>query len=213
VVITAVIALASVPPNVTDMSDDPVPDGEAISVEDYTVTYAENVTHGRVGFDSGGVIVVSEQRDIWSSVVEPSRLAHSGDATATVGGVGWREVVDIERSGWRVVGNDTVYTVALEHDDRRVYPFQSDPKRADARIAGHGLSVVPAPGEFRLRVTYDNKTVGETVIPATNESRTVHLAASAGLDELAVTTAERDDHRRLVVEHENTRVPVAQAEG
>ena len=213
VVITVVIALSSVPPNSIGMDEDPIPDTDTISVQDYTVTYAEEVPHGRFDLNDSGVIVVSERRDLWASVEEPDQLARSGNATAVVGGVGWRETVHIERSDWHVVGNDTVYAVALEHDDRRVHPFQSDPSQADARIAGHALSVVPAPGKFRLRVTYDNETVGERAIPPTNESRTVALAASAGLEELTVGVEKRDDHRRLVVEHENTRVPVAQAEG
>lgn len=213
VVITVVIALSSVPPNTIGMDEDPVPDTDAISVQDYTVTYAEEVPHGRFDLNDSGVIVVSEQRDLWASVEEPDQLAHSGNATAVVGGVGWRGTVHVERSDWHVVGNDTVYAVALEHDDRRVHPFQSDPRRAEARIAGHALSVVPAPGEFRLRVTYDNETVGERAIPPTNETRTVDLAGSAGLAELTVGVEKRGDHRRLVVEHEDTRVPVAQAEG
>jgi hypothetical protein len=210
--ITLLIALSSVPPNILGMDEDPVPDTDAITVEDYTVTYAEEAPHGRVAFNTSGVIVVSEQRDIWSRVVRPSQLAHHGEATATVGGVGWREVVDVERSGWRVIGNDTVYAVDLEHDGQRVRAFRSDPKRADARIAGHAVTVVAAPDGFRLRVTHDNETVGETAIPDTNETRTVDLAASAAVEELAVTTVERDGDRQVVVERESTRVPVAEAE-
>ncbi|MFT4945126.1 MAG: membrane associated rhomboid family serine protease [Halovenus sp.] len=212
VAITLLIALSSVPPNIVGMDDDPVPDTGTITVQDYTVTYAEDVPHGRVDFNSSGVIVVSEQRDIWSRVVQPSQLAHSGEATATVGGVGWREVVTVERSGWQVLGNDTVYAVALEHDDRRVEAFQSDPKRADAHIAGHAVTVVAGPGEFRLRITHDNETVGETVVPDTNETLTVDLVSSAAVEELTVTTTDRDGDRRIVVEHGNTRVPVAEAE-
>jgi hypothetical protein len=213
VLITVIIALASVPPNSIGMQEDPVPDTDAISIQDYTVTYAENVSHGRFDLNDSGVIVVSERRDIWSSVVRPDQLAHGGNATATVGGIGWREAVHVDRSGWHVVGNDTVYAVSLAHDGRQVHPFQSDPKRAGARIAGHGLSVVPAPGEFRLRVTHDNETVGERAIPPANESRTVDLAASAGLEQLTVRTETRDDDTRLVVEHGETRVPVAETEG
>jgi len=213
VAITVVLALASVPPNIIGMDDDPVPDTGAISVQDYTVTYAEDVSHGRFDTNSSGVIVVSEQRDIWSSVVRPDQLAHSGNATATVGGVGWRETVDVTRSGWDVVGNDTVYAVELGHDDRLVQAFQSEPKRADARLAGHALSVVPTADGFSLRVTYENETVGERAIPSANETRAVALDGSGGLEELAVVVEKHDDDRRLVVEHENTRVPVANAEG
>jgi membrane associated rhomboid family serine protease len=213
VAITVVLALASVPPNITGMDDDPVPDTAGISVQDYTVTYAEAVPHGRFDIESSGVIVVSEQRDLWSSVAGPDQLAHSGNATATVGGVGWRETVHVARSGWDVVGNDTAYAVDLEHKDRQVRAFQSGPKRADARLAGHALSVVPTADGFGLRVVYENETVGERAIPPANETRTVALDGSGGLEELSVGVEKHDDGRRLVVEHENTRVPVANAEG
>lgn len=212
VTITLLVALASVPPNIIGMTEDPVPDTEGIEIRDYTVTYAEDTPHGRVAVNSSGVIVVSEQRDIWSRAVRPSQLAHSGDATATVGGVGWRETVDIERSGWQMVGNDTVYTVALAHGGERVQAFRSEPVRADLQVAGHNLSVVAAPGGFRLRISRGGDTVGETAIPPTDETRIVDLGAPAAVEELSVTTEEHDGDRRVVVEHGDTRVPVAEEE-
>ncbi len=212
VFVTLIIALSSVQPNALPMDDDPVPGGPAIDIDDYTITYAEDVSHGRHGGNASGVIVVSERRSVWAPVVQPNRLAHSGSATATVGGVGWRAVVDVERSGWRVTGNDTVYTVSLEHDDRAVQAFRSDPRRADGTLAGQTFSVVPSTDGFRLRITHENETVGETTLPATAESRTVTLDDPATLDELTVVAEEQDDTLRVAVEHGDTRIPVAERE-
>jgi membrane associated rhomboid family serine protease len=210
VVVTLLIALVSVPPNLTGMDDDPVPEGPAVEVEDYTVTYAENVPHGRVPVNTSGVIVVSEPRDVWSSVVEPDQLAHSGTATVTVGGIGWREVVAVERTGWSVTGNDTVYTVTLEHDDRRVQAFRSAPKRADSRLAGHTVTVAPTTDGFRLRVSRGGELVGETALPGAGENRTVTLSEPATIDTLTVAGTADGDDVRVVVEHGGTRIPVAE---
>jgi len=212
VAVTVLAALLSLPANLAGMDEEPVPDTGSLSVADYTVTYAESVPHGRASFNDSGVIVVSEQRDIWSSVVRPRQLAHHGSATATVGGVGWREVVAVERTGWRVVGNSSVYTVTLEHDNRRVQAFRSDPKRADARVAGHNLTVVPAPEGFRLRLSRDGVTADSVAVPAVDESRTVDVDGSIPGEPLTVTTEERDGTRLLVVEYGDTRVPIADAE-
>ena len=212
VTITLLVALWSVPLNLPGMDEDPVPDTGGIEIEDYTVTYAESVPHGRVSGDSSGVIVVSERRQVWTVGVSRSRLAHSGEATATVGGVGWREVVDVERSGWTVAGNDTVYAVDLEHGSQRVHAFQSDPKRAGSRIAGHAVTVVSAPGEFRLEITREGETVGSTAIPEANESVTVPLDEPATIPELVLVAEERDGAVEVAVEHGETRVLVAEKE-
>ena len=211
VLITVLVALASVPLNLPGMADEPVPDTGGIEIRDYTVTYAENTPHGRVATNSSGVIVVSEQREAWSRAVRVDELRHRGEATATVGGVGWRETVDVERSGWAVAGNDTVYTVALEHGDQRVQPFRSDPASADARIAGHGLRVAAGP-EFTVQITRDSEIVGETAIPPANESRTVELADAATVEQLTVRALERGGDARVLVEHGETRVLVAEEE-
>jgi Rhomboid family. len=212
VVITVLIALLSLPANLAGMDGEPVPDTGSLGIADYTVTYAEGVPHGRASFDDSGVIVVSEQRDIWSSVVRPRQLAHHGSATATVGGIGWREVVDVDRDGWQVVGNNSVYTVTLEHDDKRVQAFQSDPKRTDARVAGHNLTVVPAAEGFRLRLS-DGNTTESVAVPAANETRTVDVDGPIPGEPLTIRTEDHDGTRSLVVEYSDTRVPIAEAEG
>jgi len=211
VLVAVLVALVSVPPNSFGMADDPVP-GEGIEVRDYTVTYAENAPHGRLSSNASGVIVVSEQRDIWARDTRVAELGHHGEVTTTVGGVGWRETVTVERSGWEVAGNDTVYAVALEHDDRRVQAFRSDPARADARIAGLGVRVAPGSDGFAIEVTREGEQVGETTVPPVSEHRTVDLAGSPGVDRLTVRTVDRDGDTRLVVEHEETRVLVAEQE-
>ena len=211
VVVTVLVALVSVPPNSFGMADDPVP-ADGIEIRDYTVTYAEDAPHGRLSSNASGVIVVSEQRDVWARDTRVDELGHHGEVTTTVGGVGWRETVTVERSGWEVAGNDTVYAVALEHDDQRVQAFRSDPARADARISGHGFQVIPRSDGFALAVTRDGERVGETTVPPVSDDRTIELDAAAEIDSLTVRTVDRDGDTRLVVEHGETRVLVAEQE-
>ena len=213
IAVTVLIALVSLPANLAGMDEEPVPDTNGLTVADYTVTYAEDVPHGRASFNSSGVIVVSEQRDIWSSVVRPRQLANRGSATATIGGIGWREVVDVERTGWQVVGNDSVYTVALEHDDQQVQAFRSDPRRADARVAGHNLTLVPSSEGFRLRLSRGGGPVDSVAVPAVNETRTVDMDRPVPDGQMTVTTETQGETRLLVVEYGDTRVPVAQTKG
>lgn len=208
VVIILLVAASSVPPNLPGMADDPVPDGGVIEVEDYSITYAENAPHGRVSGNSSGVIIVSEEREIWASVISRNRLAFDGEGSVTVGGFGWRETVDVERETWDVAGNETVYAVTLEHDES-VHAFDSPTKQAGGSLAGHAFSVRSTPDGFMLDVRVGNESVGKTVIPDRNETATVELSDPASLSELTVRNSERDGIEELFVESEETRVLVA----
>jgi membrane associated rhomboid family serine protease len=201
---TVLVMLVSVPFNIPDMAADPVPEGEAVEIEDYTITYAENASHGRIDSEDSGVIVVSEEREIWSSVVDKDQLAHSGSETIVVGGVGWRESVEANRTGWEVAGNDSVYVVDLEYDGERVRSFTGDPVQVQSRIANQTISVVPAADGFRLNVSRDGTPVGEVPIPAMNETVTI--------DSLQFSTEDVDDTTSVFAEQDGTRVLVAERE-
>ena len=206
------LAVSTVPVNLVGMDEDPVPDGETIEIRDYSVTYAEDVSHGRVDVDTSGVIVVSEQRQLWSSRVGVDELAFDGEASVTVGGVGWRETVDVERTGWNVAGNDTVYSVALEGPDERIEPFRSAPKRATGRLDGLAVAVVAEPDEFRVQLRHEGESVGSTAIPEGNGTTTATLEASAPVETVTVETEVRDGERRLLAEHDGSRLLVATEE-
>lgn len=206
-IVVVLLALSSIPPNLPGMADDPVPAGGAIQIDDYTVTYAEDAEHGRVNTTSSGVIVVSEKRDIWSTAISDRQLRHNRDGTVTLGGVGWRETVDVERTGWYVAGNDSVYTVDLHHGET-IRAFTSEPRRADTRLAGYNFTVVPTASAFRLDVSRGGETKGYVAIPDVNQTATVPLGEETD-SEMTVHTRERDFFDEVVVEYEESRVVVA----
>lgn len=203
-VLLVVVAIPSFPGNLLGMSDDPVPEGETISIEDYEITYAEDVEHGRIAINDSGLIVVSEQRRIWSAVADEGDLEHDGEATVAVGGIGWREAVTATRTGWDVTGGDPVYVVDLAHDGESVRSFSSERSEARALISGRTVAVEPHEGEFRLTVTRAGAAVGETAIPAENETATV--------DDLVFSTERPDDTLSVFVQTGDTRVLVAEKE-
>lgn len=205
--ITVLIALPSLTSNLAGMDEDPVPGEGELVVADYTVTYEEDAPHARIDSNASGVIVVSEQRDIWSSVIDKDELAHEGAETVPVGGIGWREAIAVDRTGWDVVGNGTVYAVDLEHDDTRVRSFTADPLASASRIANHSLSVEATPTaneRFSVAIDSDGDRLGAVHIPAVNGTATV--------GDFTVSTTDRDGTETVFVERGDTRVQVAQRE-
>ncbi|MFW5924285.1 MAG: rhomboid family intramembrane serine protease [Halodesulfurarchaeum sp.] len=164
----------------------------SVQAGDYTVYYDENVENRMVSVveidafgettavKTSGVIVVSEDRHIWTREVSKGRLAFSGRASVTVGGVGWRERIGAIRRGWSAVGGETAYMVWLDPpDDGRRLAFVSDPARAEPLIAGRNVSVVPAEGSFYLAVTRNNSTVDSAPLASLNETDSVRNVSEA----------------------------------
>ncbi|MFC7059342.1 rhomboid family intramembrane serine protease [Halovenus salina] len=203
VLVTVVIALPSVAGNSLGMDDNAIPDGD-VTVGDYHVSYGEDVTSARTDTTDSGLVVVSERRYVWSATVSDEILAHEGSATVPVGGVGWRETVRAERTGWNVVGNDSVYVVDLETDTERVRSFTSGPSRASVILAGNRVVLVPTDSGFGLTVTRDGEAVGSALIPTPGESVTV--------DSLTFTTEPHDGTVTLFASTAESRVAIAQKE-
>jgi membrane associated rhomboid family serine protease len=189
-----VMALVAVPVN-TVRIDDPTIPGEGVEVGNYHVVYAENVPNARVAavqpdpvyvpvlnqtlfedalvYNTSGVIVINDEREIWSRQVAAGRLGFFGDERVRVGGVGVEQSVRVTRRGWSAAGSGTVYTVWMSPPEgSRERVFSADPATADLTLAGRNVSVVSAGDQFRLAVRRGNATVGTTPIPGANETRT-----------------------------------------
>jgi membrane associated rhomboid family serine protease len=204
VMVIGAVAVPSAAGNLPGMDDDPVPEG-AIEVADYSVVYAEDADHGRIDSTDSGVIVVSERRDIWSTDVSQRELERSGEATVVLGGVGWYETVTAERTGWTVVGNDSVYAVALEHEGARTRSFVSGPSQATPRVSNHTVALAPAEDGFAVRVLRNGTTIDQAPVPAGNESVT--------LGPLDIVAEYDDGSLSLFATEDGTRVEVASKEG
>jgi membrane associated rhomboid family serine protease len=180
--VTAAISGPAVPVNLTRPADDSVE--ATLTVRDYEVTYAENVTNGMVSVvdvsafgettnvTTSGVIVESRRRGIWTTAVTKGRLDFAGDTRVRLGGVGWRESVRVQREGWDVVGNGSVYRVSLAHGDRNVTAYTSPPMRAEPIVGGRNVSVVARPDRFLVNVTRANRTASAPM-PANDSSVTL----------------------------------------
>lgn len=214
----AVMAGIAVPTNLTTVDDAGAPGGNpAVSVRDYTVTYAEDVPNQMVSavdveafgettkVNTSGVIVVSEQRRIWVPDISKSRLAFAGRGAVRLGGLGWRETVQVRRDGWTAAGGGTAYQVWLRQsggDWKRAYA--SDAATADPVLAGNNVSIVPTEGNFSIRLTRDNATVGTTPLPVANETATAGNVTFtrtgnrvvAAVDGTRVTVARKETHGR-----------------
>jgi len=208
VVALAALCLASVPANGAALGSGDLPE-DGIQVRDYVVTYQEDVRNAyvdsmplpptaRSNITESGVIVASADREIWTVAVSDSRLALQGEASVVVGGVGWRETVDVDRTSWSVAGNDSVYNVALARErgqSRTVY--RSDPSTLDGRVAGRNLTLRSAGSDFEIAVHRNGTTLDRGPVPANMSSQ-----------EIGGLTFERN-RSRLYAAGNGTRVVVA----
>jgi len=182
---TAALAGPAVPVNLTTAADgDLAGGGGHVSVRGYEVTYAEDVPDGMVSVvdveafgettrvNTSGVIVRNRDRGIWMTAVSKGRLDFTGTTRVHVGGVGWRESVRVERTGWDAIGGGTVYRVRLVYAGRNVTAYTSPPAASDAVIAGRNVSVEATTDGFRLNVSLGNRSATHPM-PAVNETSSV----------------------------------------
>jgi hypothetical protein len=206
------LSVAAVPYNLLALgAGDGLADRPSVEVRDYEVYYAEGVQDRLVsgidvpGLDTdvqaSGVIVVSEQRNIWWNVYGKRNLASFGERTVRVGGLGWRDGVVANRTGWSAVGNGSTYRVRLKPaGGEYLTAFQSAPVRAEPTVGGRNVTLFTAADGFGVAVTRANETLGTARIPANASSVTV-----GGL-------LIENDRGRLFVVDGSTRVRVANRE-
>ncbi|MFD1512639.1 rhomboid family intramembrane serine protease [Halomarina rubra] len=209
--VTVALAVVAVPYNLFTVAnpDAGVTETNSVEVGDYTVFYAHDVPNqyiSSVAIDSSavssnvnasGVIVVSDDREIWWPVTSTNRLANSGRALVRVGGVGWRESITADYVSWAPVGNRSAYVVYLHHEEATRLAYVSEPSRADPTITGRNVTVVPG-RQFSLRVTRGDEVIGEAPVPVGNNS-----TSAGGL------TFVREDRRVVATTDDGTRVTVA----
>lgn len=210
-----IMAFVAVPLNLTTVGDAGVPGADpGIEIEDYQVTYGEDIPFQQTSaidislfgettqVNTSGVIVVSDQRNIWTREVSTGRLAFRGTDQVVVGGLGWRETVKVKREGWSAVGGPTAYQVWLRQADKDAWQhvYTSDPARAEPIVAGQNVSIVPADGQFFITVSQNGTGIDRGLIPEPDDRR-----------EVGNLTFVRDEDK-LVAVHDETRVTVATRE-
>ncbi|WP_458187566.1 rhomboid family intramembrane serine protease [Haladaptatus sp. NG-WS-4] len=180
-----VMAGVAIPVNLTTIDGDGTAGVDSgVSTRGYTVMYAEDVPNQKVSVidvslggettrvNTSGVVVVNEDREIWSREVSKGRLAHRGQVTVRVGGLGWSEAVQVKRIGWSANGGGAAYHVWLHPASGSWrHAFASDPVTAGPVLAGKNVSIVPRNRQFAIRLTEENNsTVATAPLPDRNES-------------------------------------------
>ncbi|AGN02907.1 Rhomboid family protein [Salinarchaeum sp. Harcht-Bsk1] len=216
VVVLVLVAIPATIPNLVTVGDDPVPSDQSIEVDGYSITYAEDVRNQMIpaielpavanetAVPTSGVIVVNEERHIWTTALSKQYLASEGDGSVTVGGVGWRETVHADRIGWTVTGNDTAYAIDLSHGNESIRAYSSPEQRAQPVIENHTVGLVPARDRFELRVYQNNSTVGRSPIPA--------IGNDTQVGPITFSTGQSNDLVTIFAIADGTRVQIAQRE-
>ncbi len=210
----AVIAGPAVAFNLVTYADTTAPGEQTVTVGEYTVGYGEDVPNQIVpaidipgagnltDIRTSGVIVVNDKRQLWSRHVSATRLAATGTERIRLGGPGWAATVTATRTGWAVVGNDTVYAIDLEHANESVRTFRSVGARATPVIDNRTVTIsIAETGDFQAEIYHNGTYIGATSLPAVNESVVV--------GELTITVEPVDDTRAIFVTRDGTRVQVA----
>lgn len=211
VVIVILVALAGLPYNLADVSSgDGVEDG--IEIDGYTVTYAENVEDqytaldipivgDALSVDASGVIVTSDERNVWSLETPRDELALNGFSVVVVGDSTWREVVIMNHTQWQLSGGNSTYKVYGQHwqemDDQRLL-FAAPLGEGQPTINGSRFGIVPSTEFYDIAVLGENGTRDRVQIPAHNES----------VDLAGVTFTRKNN--RLIARHEQTELLFAE---
>ena len=213
-VAAVLVATPAIPAGLVVVDGADVPGSESVEVRDYNVAYGENVTVGQdrlveVGnatdsVNVSGVILTSPARQLWTPAVREQTLAFAGNRTVVVGGVTWRETLEANRTGWEVVGNDSVYAVDLRHDGETTRSYRSPPARADVRVDGRAVELAPTTDGFELRVQANGSTAGSAPVPPANDT--------VAVDGLTLEHRVVDGTGRVVVRNDGTEVQVAERE-
>ncbi|PSP93929.1 rhomboid family intramembrane serine protease [Halobacteriales archaeon QS_4_62_28] len=213
IVLTIGLSGVAVPYNAAPVNQAETPE-PTVEVRDYSVGYAEDIPDGYVGsvqlpvataqtdINTSGVIIASDRRHVWHTVVLEAELANRGRAVVDVGGVGWRKQVVVNRTGWKPTGNQSVYKVYLRpRGEASTLGYTSEPRRAEPVIGGRNVTLRPTDEGFEFTVSRQGQAIGRTPVPASgnnvtaggitfvrNESRVL-----ARLNETRLTIATRSE--------------------
>ena len=179
-----VLALVAVPFNAITIDESNVDDG--VRVGDYRITYAENVDdlavaavplpflQDQLSVQRSGVIVVNTRRHVWESVIHEGGLAFRGTGRVTVGGIGWRETVFVNRTTWTVVDGGATYTVYVSRPGQpRKQVYIDEPVLVPAVLDGKRVAIRPTRDGYRLHVSRNETVVDQAPMPGPGENVTL----------------------------------------
>ncbi len=185
ILLVAVLGMAIVGVGLNFATAEPAPASPGLTIGDYRITYAENVTDGMVNVvdieafglttdvRTSGVIVASQERNVWRRTASKAELATHGVERFTVGGIGWSREVTAVRNGWVPLGGEPVYIVWLGVDGEFELSYESDARPARAVLENRTFTIRPDDGTFYVDVRYEGEV--ETVrVPDAENVTTAH---------------------------------------
>jgi hypothetical protein len=185
VALLVVTSLIAVPFNLLTVGGGLPEETTSLSVRDYRITYAEDVRNRLIStinvsafgestaVNTSGVIVVSEQRTIWRTVATKQEVAAKNTVRVPLGGLGWRETVVVNRSGWSMVQGPRVYKVFLRADGDRRLVYTSQTGRAEPVVNGYNVSIRPTEEAYDLVLRNETGIVATPRVPRENQTVTV----------------------------------------
>ncbi len=153
-----------------------------LDVGDYTITYAEGVEDQYIGSVSvpplwepsvtvSGVIVTSDERNIWERAVSANELAFDGRVAIPVGDTTWREIVYVDRTAWSFTeGNSTAKVFGTVGDEEWTLLYRDSPAKSDMRVNGANVSIEPVDEFYNLTVEQDGQEIASKQLPTENET-------------------------------------------
>jgi len=160
--------------------------GDGIEVRDYTVTYDEDAENEYISsfevpivresltVNMSGVIVTSDERNVWALETSKETLAQYGGSLVVVGDAGWRETVYVNRTEWALAaknGNtNETYKVYGSHDGSRELLYTSEPAIAEPVVNDSRIGVAPTEEFYEVVVAQNQSVVDTAPIPGHNET-------------------------------------------
>lgn len=210
------LAIVAIPFNLF-IVDDPhagIEDANPVHVADYTVFYTDNVPNQYIpllplpGLDTdtdrinaSGIIIVSQERNIWWEEISQTELRVNPDQSIRVGGLTWDDEIQIWRHGWSVTGGNQTYIVRASVENTQTLLFESDPAKANVQINERKVLVGPSEGEFEIHVQMHNETIDRAQIPANGEQI-----------EVGGIVFERNESE-IIARANGTKLPIAEQTG
>ncbi|ELZ09415.1 Rhomboid family protein [Halovivax asiaticus JCM 14624] len=211
-VLAAVVAVVGVPYGFTLIDGEPTGSG-AVDVGEYTVTYEENASIDRtmLGFPEDaqsnatydGLLIASDDHEVFTIGERADVIAYDGEATVAVGGPGEYETIRAERTGWEVLGNETVYAIDLVVDGDRTRSYATAPVETGAQFDETRVLLAPTADGFEVRFEQDGET---TTVPVPE----VNGSQSAG--PFVVRTESGEDSDRITVSRDGVTATIAERE-
>ncbi|AGB17212.1 hypothetical protein Halru_2634 [Halovivax ruber XH-70] len=211
-VLAAVVAVVGVPYGFTLIDGEPTGSG-AVDVGEYTVTYEENASIDRtmLGFPEeaqsnatyDGLLVASDDHEVFTIGERADVIAYDGEATVAVGGPGEYETVHAERTGWEVLGNETVYAVDLVVDSERTRSYVTEPVETGVQFDETQVLLAPTADGFEVRFEQDGETTAVPV-PEVNQTQSV--------GPFVVRKESGEDTDRITVSRDGVTTPIAERE-